>query len=166
MFSKECFVTSGMTSFFLSPKVNISSIVMPCKRNKEPMQKKSLIRLQKKTWMIVFMLELFMKTGTNWIDLRLEKQSHFLDLTTNNFPDSFMSLHWSATREKLGFCLRLKRLLWILSCCEKTWSWSNKEWLTKQDKVNEADSAFIFLIILLISPSGQSSQVGQFCWGV
>ena len=144
--------------FFFSSKVNISSIVMACKRNKEPMQKKSLILQKKKTWMIVFML----KTRTNWIDLRLEKQSHFLDLTTNNFPDSFMSLHWSATREKLGFRSRLRRLLRILSCCEKPWSWSNKERLTKQDKVNDAVSAFIFLI----SPSGQSGQVGQYCWGV
>ena len=35
----------------------------------------------------------------------------------------------------------------------------------KQDKVNKADSAFIFLIILLISRNGQSGKVGQFGWG-
>ena len=36
--------------------------------------------------------------------------------------------------------------------------------LLKQDKVNNADSAFILfiLLILLISPNGQSSQVGHF----
>ena len=34
---------------------------------------------------------------------------------------------------------------------------------SKQDKVNNADSAFIFLKILFISQNGQS---GQFCWGL
>ena len=33
--------------------------------------------------------------------------------------------------------------------------------LLKQDKVNNADSAFIFSIILLIGPNGQSGQGGH-----
>ena len=36
---------------FRSPKINISSVVMACKRNKEPMQKKSLILQKKHEWL-------------------------------------------------------------------------------------------------------------------
>ena len=34
-----------------------------------------------------------------------------------------------------------------------------------QDKVNNADAALTFLIILLLSRNGQFGQVGQFGWG-
>ena len=35
---------------------------------------------------------------------------------------------------------------------------------SQQDKVNNADSAFICLIILLTSRNGQVGQVGQYGW--
>ena len=139
---------------------------MACKRNKEPMQKKSLILQRKKhEW-------LYSCWNFSW---KLD-QIGLICVSRNNH----ISLIWLPITFQTALCP------FIEAQREKNWvsayDWSDfcgfwaaaknpdldqikNDW-QKQDKVNDADSAIIFLINILISPSGQRGQVGQFCWGV